>query len=127
MNCGPCVDFGFESKADPVSHGLGTLAFIQIGHFYRLKGFDPLDSFNYVLESHDLNVVRMFYQRVLVMDSGKIVEQGAVDDVIRNPQHPFTQQLIAAIPGWPYSKYGSKSFLGKAIDRYTKRHRTPSF
>ena len=48
--------------------------------------------------SHDLSVVRNLADRVLVMESGKVVEQGTVSDLFNNPQHPYTQKLLAAIP-----------------------------
>ena len=48
--------------------------------------------------SHDLNVVRRLCSRVCVMQRGKLVEDRAVEDTFRQPRHPYTKQLIAAIP-----------------------------
>ena len=48
--------------------------------------------------THDLGIVRKIAQRVCVMKDGKLVEQGAVDDVFASPQHPYTRALLAAEP-----------------------------
>ena len=48
--------------------------------------------------THDLNLVRRFADRVIVMESGHIVEQGVVADVFANPQHPYTRRLIDSKP-----------------------------
>jgi peptide/nickel transport system ATP-binding protein len=47
--------------------------------------------------SHDLSVVRHLCSRVLVMYRGEIVEQGPVDKIFGNPQHPHTQALISSV------------------------------
>ena len=51
-----------------------------------------------ILVSHDLGVVSNFADRVVVMYAGKVVEEGAVRDVIAHPQHPYTKGLIHSIP-----------------------------
>ena len=48
--------------------------------------------------SHDLSVVRVIADDVAVMSRGKIVERGDVNEVWSNPQQPYTQQLLRAIP-----------------------------
>jgi len=48
--------------------------------------------------SHDLELVRVFADRVLVMQDGEIVESGACESVFNNPKHPYTQGLINARP-----------------------------
>jgi peptide/nickel transport system ATP-binding protein len=51
-----------------------------------------------ILVSHDLSVVRHMTDRVLVMQRGRIVEQGATRDVFRAPRHQYTRLLLDSIP-----------------------------
>lgn len=48
--------------------------------------------------THDLAVVDLLADQIVVMRQGKIVEQGSRDEVLRNPQQPYTQRLMAAVP-----------------------------
>jgi peptide/nickel transport system ATP-binding protein len=48
--------------------------------------------------SHDLAVVDVLSHRIAVMQHGRLVEVGERDQILKNPQNPYTQQLIAAVP-----------------------------
>jgi len=52
----------------------------------------------YLFISHNLSVVQYFSDRVGVMYLGKLVEEGAVEDLYRDPRHPYTVALLSAIP-----------------------------
>jgi peptide/nickel transport system ATP-binding protein len=60
-----------------------------------------------VLISHDLSVVRYLCSRVVVMQRGKMVEQGKTDEVFSDPQHAYTRLLLSSVPpadpsvAWP--------------------------
>ena len=54
---------------------------------------------SYVFISHDLAVVKYMSDEVMVMKDGEIVEMADSNEIYRNPQHPYTQQLLAAMPG----------------------------
>ena len=54
---------------------------------------------SYIFISHDLSVVKYLSDEVLVMHDGAMVEYGNSDQIYRDPQHPYTRRLLAAIPG----------------------------
>jgi len=53
---------------------------------------------SYLFIAHDLAVVEHISDRVLVMSAGTIVEQASAAAIYQNPQHPYTQKLLAAVP-----------------------------
>jgi peptide/nickel transport system ATP-binding protein len=56
---------------------------------------------SYLFVSHDLNVVRLLCDRVIVMRSGRIVEEGSSERVLSDPQDDYTKELLTAIPHPP--------------------------
>jgi len=55
---------------------------------------------SYLFISHDLSVIRCLCDRVLVMHQGKIVEENITEKLFSQPQHPYTQRLLEALPKW---------------------------
>ncbi len=51
-----------------------------------------------ILITHDMGVVADLADRVIVMKNGRIVEAGTADEIFYRPQHPYTRQLLAAVP-----------------------------
>lgn len=75
-----------------------------------------------VLITHDLQMVRRFADRVVVMEQGQLVEQGTVEQVFTQPQHPYTRKLLDSRPvrdvvaaaGWPTTDH---QVGGQGLDR----------
>lgn len=55
--------------------------------------------FTAIFISHDLSVVHYICNRILVMQQGRIVEEGTADQVYYNPVNEYTQKLVESIPG----------------------------
>ena len=88
-----------------------------------------------VLITHDMGVVADLADRILVMKDGYTVEQGTSDQIFNNPQHPYTQALLASVP-----KLGSTAKRELTVQKaepvlslkdveitYPKRGRVPAF
>jgi peptide/nickel transport system ATP-binding protein/oligopeptide transport system ATP-binding protein len=72
---------------------------IQAQILLLLKELQAEMALSYLFISHDLRVVRHIADDLVVMHQGKVVEQGQIEAVYQRPQHPYTQNLLAAIPG----------------------------
>jgi peptide/nickel transport system ATP-binding protein len=55
----------------------------------------------YIFVSHDLNVIRLMCDSVIVMRAGQVIETGDVETIFRSPSHPYTRELIDAVPHLP--------------------------
>ena len=71
---------------------------IQAEILNTLKEINRKEGTSILFISHDLGVVRHLCQRVVVMQKGRIVEEGPVDQVFFHPQQEYTQRLIASRP-----------------------------
>lgn len=57
-----------------------------------------------ILISHDLSLVKERCKRILILYGGKVMEEGTVEEVFREPKHPYTKALLAAIPSMEKDK-----------------------
>ena len=66
-----------------------------------LARLQQLFGLSYLLISHSLPVVSQLATRVAVMQAGRLVEVGPTEQVLNQPEHPYTQELLAAVPVLP--------------------------
>jgi oligopeptide/dipeptide ABC transporter ATP-binding protein len=63
-----------------------------------LRDLAQRQSLAYLFITHDLHIARTISDRLAVMFSGRVVEEGPAGEVLTDPKHPYTQQLLAALP-----------------------------
>jgi microcin C transport system ATP-binding protein len=85
---------------------------VQLRILELLKDLQARLGMAMLLISHDLNLVRRIAHRVCVMQRGRIVEQAACEQLFRQPQHPYTRELLAAEPaGTPVNNPPAEALL----------------
>jgi oligopeptide/dipeptide ABC transporter ATP-binding protein len=89
---------GRAAAADPRRADLGARRFGAGRDPALLQDLKWQFDLSYLFVSHDLNVVRLLCDRILVMYLGHIVESGPADWVFAAPAHPYTQALLSAVP-----------------------------
>jgi ABC-type dipeptide/oligopeptide/nickel transport system ATPase component len=89
---------------------------IQADIMRLLRALKETTDMSIVLITHNFGIVKDFADRAVVMYQGRIVEQGDVKDVLENPRHAYTRELIACIP-----RLGAKRRRLPTIDREALR------
>jgi peptide/nickel transport system ATP-binding protein len=84
---------------------------IQAQILNLLQGLQEDFNLTYLFISHDLGVVRHISDRIAVMYLGHIVEYGDADEILDNPQHPYTGALLSAVP----KGYGADAHVRQRI------------
>ncbi|MFT4214343.1 MAG: ABC transporter ATP-binding protein [Microbacterium sp.] len=91
---------------DEPTTGLDVTTQQRILHLLRDLADSGESAFIYI--THDLGAVRQLADRVMVMRSGTLIESGDTDDVLAEPQHPYTRLLVASAP----SREGIRLYRG---------------
>jgi oligopeptide transport system ATP-binding protein len=103
---------------------------IQAQIFELIKDIQVRRNLAVIFITHDLGVVAQIADRVLVMNNGKIVEQGNTKDIFNNSQHEYTRMLLDAIPAsakpeqYRYGASSAKNAILQLVDvnaSYTER------
>lgn len=78
--------------------------------------------------THDFDVVAEIADRVIVMQHGRIVETGTAQEILANPQHPYTQKLLAAVPKGEFNaqRHPAKDEVVLSVENLSMRFETKS-
>ncbi len=71
---------------------------IQAQILELLTSLQKQQQLTYLFITHDLNVVKSISNRLMVMEKGRIVEEGFTVDIMNHPREAYTQKLLAAVP-----------------------------
>lgn len=80
---------------DEVTTGLDLS--VQASVLDLIKSIQRQLNVSMIIVSHDLGVIRMLTDRTFVMYQGHVVEHGLTDQILEDPQHPYTQELVSAL------------------------------
>jgi putative phosphonate transport system ATP-binding protein len=80
---------------DEMTSGLDVS--VQAGVLDLVREIQQQSSIALIVVSHDLGVIRLLAARTLVMKHGRVVEAGLTDQILEDPQHPYTQLLVSSI------------------------------
>ncbi len=80
---------------DEMTTGLDTS--VQAGVVDLVRGIQQQSGLAMIVVSHDLSVIRLLAGRTIVMKYGRIVEAGLTDQILEDPQHPYTQLLVSSV------------------------------
>lgn len=75
---------------------------VQLEILKLLKKLKTQLGLTFLLIAHDLSVVRFMCDRIAVMNSGRIVEMGNIDEIYNNPKDPYTKLLLSSVPRLPH-------------------------
>ena len=70
---------------------------VQAGVLDLIRELQGQSGITLLIVSHDLGVIRLLTERTLVMKNGHVVESGLTDQILEDPQHPYTQLLVSSI------------------------------
>jgi ABC-type glutathione transport system ATPase component len=87
---------------------------IRLGVLTLLADLQREEGLGVLYITHDLATARHFSDEIMVLNQGKVVEHGTADDVILNPQNPYTRELRAASPD-PEKHFASAAPTGGAL------------
>jgi putative phosphonate transport system ATP-binding protein len=82
---------------DEMTSGLDVS--VQAGVLDLVQEIQRESNIAMIVVSHDLGVVRLLCERAMVMKNGRVVERGITDQILEDPQHPYTQLLVSSVNG----------------------------
>jgi peptide/nickel transport system ATP-binding protein len=77
-------------------------ASVRVEILRLLQGLQASHNLSVIYITHDLSTVRYFSDKIFVMYAGKLVERAGVNEILRNPLHPYTRALLMATPDPDY-------------------------